>query len=222
MGGPGSGWNCRGSRYLTAEQCYALDMVHLSKRGFLDVPNTKATAPWTWVTTGGDRDGEEATVQVSLDLRTDPATYTIEYAVVSGQERRPFQLTGELLTTTPRYGGVRYWWACLRCGRRVRVIYAYPRAGRNRFWCRSCQGLRYYSHRESVPDRLLRKSRKLFRRAGSKDGTEPWQKPRWMRWETFSRLVVAGRDARETADGMVVYRLGLALDSIKLRHRSSR
>jgi hypothetical protein len=222
VGGPGSGSHCGGSRYLAVEQCYGLDLAQLARRGFLDVPNAKATAPWTWVTTGGDRDGEEATVQVSLDLRTDPATYTIAYAVENGEKRQPFLLTGQLLTTTPRYGGVRYWWACLRCGRRVRVIYAYPCAGRDRFWCRRCHSLRYYSHRESVPDRLLRKSRKLFRRAGSKDGTEPWRKPRWMRWTTFSRLVIAGRDALDTADGVMLYRLGLALDSIKLRHRTGR
>jgi hypothetical protein len=68
----------------------------------------------------------------------------------------------------------------------------------------------------------LRKARKLFLQAGSKDDTEPWQKPRWMRWNTFLRLVLAGRDARDTGGGMMLYKLGLALDSIKARRRRSR
>jgi len=41
--------------------------------------------------------------------------------------------------------------------------------------------------------------KKFFKRAGSRDGSEPRQKPRWMRWNTFSRLVLAGRAADEEA-----------------------
>jgi hypothetical protein len=29
---------------------------------------------------------------------------------------------------------------------------------------------------------------------------EPWQKPKWMRWDTFSRLVLAGRAAQDGGD----------------------
>jgi hypothetical protein len=94
------------------------------------------------------------------------------------------------------------------------VLYAYPAHGRERFKCRRCQGLRYYSHRESREDRLSRKARKLWRRAGSSDGGEPWQKPKWMRWGTFSRLVLAGRAAQEEADWIVIRKLGAGLARI--------
>ena len=83
-----------------------------------------------------------------------------------------------------------------------------------RFACRICHRLRYRTQRERDPDRLLRKARKLWRRAGSTDGTEPYQKPKWMRWDTFSRLVLEGRKAQETGDRMVL--AGLSRDLARL------
>jgi len=74
-----------------------------------------------------------------------------------------------------------------------------PARGRLRFMCRKCQGLRYYSEREGQAEPLERRAKKFFKRAGSRDGSEPRQKPRWMRWNTFSRLVLAGRAADEEA-----------------------
>ena len=111
---------------------------------------------------------------------------------------------GNLTTTETRFGGVRYWWECPGCWRRCRVLYAYPVCGRERFACRRCQQLGYYSHNEGPADRLLRRARKCWRRAGSTDGSEPWRKPRWMRWDTFSRLVLEGRKASEAADWMML------------------
>jgi hypothetical protein len=121
---------------------------------------------------------------------------------------------GDLETTRPQYGGVRWWFTCPRCGRRRRVLYAYTITGWHRFACRRCHGLRYYSQRESPQDRLARKTRKLWRRAGSKDGCEPWVKPKWMRWATFSRFVLAGRAAQEAGDMIVLGHLGRGLARI--------
>jgi hypothetical protein len=63
-------------------------------------------------------------------------------------------------------------------------------------------------------DRLLRKARQRYRRAGSKDGTEPWEKPKWMRWATFSRLVLEGREAMECGDRLALYGLSVGLARI--------
>jgi hypothetical protein len=174
---------------------------------------------WTWTTRGGWRDGEETTVRVRIDRREEPGQFAIYYGEDTSDDVP--HVAGELVTTAPHLGGVRYWWQCPQCWRRCRVIYAYPAKGRERFMCRRCQRLRYYSHTESRADRLLRKSRKLYRRAGSKDGTEPWQKPRWMRWQTFSRLVLAGRAAGEQADLLMCASLGLALARIQRSRKAS-
>lgn len=42
-------------------------------------------------------------------------------------------------TAMPRWGGVRWWWHCPRCGRRCRILYGLP------FFCRRCHGLTYAS-----------------------------------------------------------------------------
>lgn len=45
-----------------------------------------------------------------------------------------------LTTTTPRFGGLRYWFLCPRCGRRVGKLYHVER------WaCRRCHNLAYQS-----------------------------------------------------------------------------
>jgi hypothetical protein len=215
VGGLGSG-RSGGSRFLAAEQCYGLDLAALNRAGFLE-PLAKVSGPWRWNT---NTDPETtAAVSVALDLRQlDSPTFTITYA--AGEE--PSSISGALLTTCPGYGGVRYWFECPRCGRRRRVLYAYPSLSRKRFACRRCHGLRYYSHRESREDRCLRRARKSWRRARSTNGTEPWEKPRWMRWTTFSRLVLAGRSAQEEGDIIMLGKLGAGLARIMRSPRAAR
>jgi hypothetical protein len=229
VGGLGSGGSRRGgSRYLTVEQCYALDLAALAKVGFFDrTEDCLVSCPWTWATRGGHRDGEETTLQVELDFRPDPTRFgdAPRFAILYGGESATgdrLAVRGNLTTTETRFGGVRYWWECQACWRRCRVLYAYPARGRERFACRRCQQLRYYSHNEGRTDRRLRRARKCWRLAGSTDGSEPWRKPRWMRWETFSRLVLAGRDAQDTADGMMLASLSAGLASIQAGRRRRR
>jgi hypothetical protein len=213
MGGLGSGRQYGGSRYLATERCYGLDLAALRRVGYV-VPGREASGAWRWYT--GDNPEPSGEVEVAIDLRNldDPA-FRITYKV--GDE--PLEIRGCLVTSTPQYGGVRYWFACPRCGMRRRVLYAYPQLGRHRFACRRCHGLRYYSHRESRLDRLSRKAKKLWGRAGSRDGREHWQKPKWMRWATFSRLVLAGRAAQEEVDAIVLHQLGIGLARIQAMHR---
>ena len=177
MGGFGSGRSSGGSRYLTVEQCYSLDLAMLAHSGYL-APGMKASGSRQWMT--GDNPEPTAEAGVSIDLR-DPAapTFTISYLA----DGEPVELRGRLLTTRPRYAGVRYWFQCPRCGMRRRVLYAYPRWGRECFACRRCQGLRYYSHRENDAERSLRRARKLYRYIGGGPDQAWYEKPKWMRWE---------------------------------------
>jgi hypothetical protein len=187
-------------------------LARLKRASYL-VPGAKVTGSQRW-STGNDSD-ITAAVAMAIDLRDlDAPKFTITYK--AGDE--PIEIHGRLLTTQPELGGVRYWFQCPRCGMRRRWLYAHDRYGRHRFACRRCQGLRYYSHRESREDRLCRKAKKLWCRAGSTDGTEPWQKPKWMRWATFSRLVLAGRSAQEAGDHIVGAKLGAGLARIQAMH----
>lgn len=49
----------------------------------------------------------------------------------------------DLVTSGTRFGGVRYWFKCPRCGRRAGVMYQ----GTNGLLCRICVGYRYRGSR---------------------------------------------------------------------------
>jgi hypothetical protein len=204
VGGFGSGRQSSGSRYLAAEQCYSLDLACLARSGYL-APGVKATGSRQWFATN---DPEEITGEagVTIDLRDLAApTFTISY-VAGGV---PLEIHGRLLTTRPQLGGVRYWFGCPRCGMRRRVLYAYPARGRERFACRRCHGLRYYSHREGAADRSLRRARTLYRRIGGHPDQAWYEKPKWMRWKTFDRILEEAHAAATRADVLHFYGLSM-------------
>jgi hypothetical protein len=211
MGGLGSGCPF-GSRFRTVESSYGLDLASVRQAGYLQV-GAKACGGWKWWT---DDDPEPTcTVGLEFDLResSDPR-YRIHYRStwIETGKYEDVDIQGELYRTDPPYGGARYWFSCPLCWGQRRVLYL--AAGDVRFACRRCHRLRYRSQREREMDRLLRKARKRYRRAGSKDGTEPWEKPKWMRWGTFSRLVLEGREAIERGDRLALYGLSAGLARI--------
>ena len=52
-----------------------------------------------------------------------------------------------LTRTYPYFGGVRWWFECPGCGKRIGTLYSPP--GSRYFLCRTCQNLTYQSCRES-------------------------------------------------------------------------
>lgn len=88
--------------------------------------------------------------------------------------------------TSCNYGGLRQWFLCPQCSKRVVVLYG---AGIY-FRCRHCYGLTYSSQQEGKPDRLMRKARKIRERlGGSINLMEPILfKPKNMHQKTFDRL----------------------------------
>ncbi len=111
-----------------------------------------------------------------------------------------------LLDHTPcHFGGERPWFLCPACGRRVAMLYAWPRFGR--FACRKCHDLRYAVQSEKLFDRRIRKARKLRARLGaSRNLFQPiMEKPKWMRWRTFDEL-----STRATALGLIALRDAVA------------
>jgi hypothetical protein len=65
---------------------------------------------------------------------------------------RETEATIRLVTTTPNFGGRRYWYLC-SCGRRVAKLYAL--ISDRRFLCRKCRGAKYFSsYRKTHIDRL--------------------------------------------------------------------
>jgi hypothetical protein len=89
-------------------------------------------------------------------------------------------------TTKCNYGGIRRWFLCSGCGRRVAILYYLS----GEFLCRHCHNLTYASQREHKEARMMRKARKIRNRLGASDNLfEPiWDKPKYMHQVTFDRL----------------------------------
>jgi len=89
-----------------------------------------------------------------------------------------------LTWTRCNYGGVRPWFICPACGKRVGILYE---NGQN-FSCRHCQKLTYAICNEIEVYRLIRKAQKIRRKLNASINlTEPvcWDKPKGMHWKTF-------------------------------------
>jgi hypothetical protein len=142
----------------------------------------RRTGECRWSATGAFL---EACVACQVDTVSDPASFTLTY--VTSLSIDPIEIRGALLWT-PAGTGLRGWFGCPRCGRRCALLHL-P-VGAAYFACRLCHGLRYLSQRQTRADRLERRSRKFYLRAGSLSlGAEFTVRPRGMHWRTFNRLM---------------------------------
>ena len=117
-----------------------------------------------------------------------------------------------MLSFTPcHFGGMRPWFDCPGCGRRVAVLYR----SSSEWFCRNCLGLTYRSSQESRVDRAFRQAHKLRRRLD--DGASllpptPLRPPR-MHWRTYWRLRLRLAEAVNEALLRGAASIGLTLHS---------
>lgn len=78
------------------------------------------------------------------------------------------------------FGGFQYFVCCPYCQRQVKILYLHD----NLLACRHCFQMRYSSQNETLSFRLHRKRKKI----GAKINHNEWEKPKWMRQKTFSKL----------------------------------
>lgn len=123
----------------------------------------------------------------------------------------------ELQATAQHFGGERWWLVCPYCRRRATYLFE---LGGTDWECRQCAGLAYKSTRLSQADRHELRSRRIAGRIGGFLGELPANKPRWMRWKTFSRLYVRARELiTELAEYERLTRLARSLDQLRRRVR---
>ncbi len=121
----------------------------------------------------------------------------IRYEVVLNDDRPYIRLWYEwreqpqdykiyLTTTTPHYGGKRWWFICPYTGKRCAVLYS-P-AGQPMFASRKAFGLAYECQRENNWHRLMRRSQKIEDRYGVPSWGEGWfPKPKGMHLSTYNK-----------------------------------
>jgi len=82
----------------------------------------------------------------TLVFEHDGPVLTVSYTVTVGgtatHERNPIKM----VSTTCHYGGVRWWFACPTCKRRVGTVHLAP--GARRFACRRCHDLTYAARQD--------------------------------------------------------------------------
>jgi hypothetical protein len=82
----------------------------------------------------------------ALIFEDDGPTLTLDYAVTVGSVRTNQRYPIQMVSTTCHYGGVRWWFACPTCKRRVGTIHLPP--GARRFACRRCHDLTYAARQD--------------------------------------------------------------------------
>lgn len=92
----------------------------------------------------------------------------------------------QLTTTEPHYGGLRYWFSCNQCSRKVAALYC---AGL--YVCRHCIGASYKSQMQTDIDRTHSKLDALRERLGWPIGIIHGHgiKPSLMHHSTYERLI---------------------------------
>jgi hypothetical protein len=137
---------------------------------------------WQWTTRRGT---EERKSWIGLRLAADAPGAVFLFYRYGDEDIAPYRVRWE--TTIPHYGGRRYWWLCPECGRRCAALF-----GGRLFLCRQCHNLTYRSAqrgRDPV-DRIVDRLAYLWHRLGGRGHFQnrPPDKPRWMRWQSYSDL----------------------------------
>ena len=192
MGGYGSG---RSGGRPTSEACgsLVLQTTTFLRAGLRFGVKGNATLTFT-------ADGEPFPVSVTIDTLDRDYSY-IEFSHSRRSHPASFENYRVTLLTTPqRYGGVRWWFQCPRTGARAVRLFL-PRGG-HQFWSRGAYRLGYATQREGRMDRISRRATKLCMNLGGNDNWRdgPPTKPKWMRWETYSRRACELRRLNEDFD----------------------
>lgn len=196
MGGYGSG-RCGGQAII--ENGLRLDVNQLVRDGLIRpmASQHSATLIWRDVATGESR----SRVGYTSHLEEASGHMRLVYTITRGWsgEKHCLDYTIQLTTTPCRFGGRRWWFVCPLTSRRVSKLYL-P-VGGQKFFARQAYRIAYRCQRESPRDRALSRAFEARRRLGSHDGIGDYiLKPKWMRWQTFGRLMAKVDAAEHVVD----------------------
>jgi hypothetical protein len=181
----GARWGAgRPSTKAIGERLHRVDVREWSRRGDLSRHGHFA---WSW------RRGGEPSGSVSVWVSPGEAV-TLDFTLTISGERQKVSQRVRLDRTPCQFGGLRSWFACPCCGRRVAVLYL--RFGR--FACRTCQQVAYASQSEDLIGRMWRRQARLEARLGGS-----WQRPRGMHRRTYARLLRAVVECEERKDAAI-------------------
>jgi len=192
VGGSGSGRRPCSSRGIT-DDYLRLDIRHLQRVGRLKTGNR--IFRWQWKFHNG------SAFSISMCLKLDKIILSYRHKVEKDWKEKWYPVG---IDWTPyNFGGQKALFLCPSqgCGRRVAILYY----SQSVFACRHCCRLDYRCQRENASDRVFRKTNKIRKKLGWKEGIlNPMEgKPKGMHWKTFSKLMQQhNRFLRTSLDSM--------------------
>lgn len=205
MGGYRSGGHNR--KHVTVDASVRMDAAMLRRAGLIE-PDTFTASEWTFTHSYGAKN--------RVIAMAGPGTLgEIVLTIVTANDERHSKRI-RLSFTPCNYGKRRAWLHCPQCGRRVFRLFYYPHTYNRSdehvhyFACRHCYGLTYDLRRERGlglwQDRALKLQKKLAQR-GADCSELSWHelpdKPKGMRWATYSRLATKFEHAAEMGDNAI-------------------
>jgi len=128
-------------RKATIEESCAVTIYKLNKWGML-IGCQSTMITWTSSMTG-----KKTTVSITVYITDDPHVRFVYSVTDRGGNKTDYDYEVSLLTTPCSFSGVRYWFCCRTCNRRMGVLYLAP--GDAYFRCRHCNNLSYNSRNRS-------------------------------------------------------------------------
>lgn len=169
---------------VKAEHCRSIDVRRFQRENLL---RPGVTTAWAWT------DSETGERRASIGFSVADHHVTLRFSINDSPMRQHVPIK----RTRCNYGGVRPWFLCPRCSRRVALLFLRT----NGFACRHCQRVAYASQSDDLCGRTWRRQAKLEARLGPH-----WQRPKGMHHRTRERLlgaIFACEATRE--DALAVY-----------------
>ena len=142
------------NRKARADESCRLRISELRKDGMLRSGQTISKRSWT------SSMARRTTTAILLVDVTDVPFAILIYSVTDRYGNKTDCKDEILLVTTPcNFGGVRYWFECPSCCRRMGVLYLAP--GDVHFRCRHCNDLSYHSRNRCLPGQFGHTSRQI-------------------------------------------------------------
>jgi hypothetical protein len=184
MGAKGSGRHFRFDTRLYTEDFRNIDIREFNQKGWL---NNRGVNTLTWNSRGEKLASVQFLVETPVQFPNEISSIRMKYNVrKNGSAWQKLDYRINLTTTQCNYGGVRHWFSCPDCNRRVCVLYCDIM-----FKCRSCHELVHKSRNESSLDQITRRLNKEKNNLwpelelGVFDSVRYLDKPKWMRLSTY-------------------------------------